>query len=223
MEKFLNRSLLIAGVSSLMSLFIGLETTQASPLCYMVDGSGQTLDLSYLCHQNATRGNAVEDRQARNGNGEEVSILGRRIDTGERNINITVELDEETLSILGRRMVSGGQITPMSRGVYSRRVSSPNALGSYTTQNTLIRRTSGLDDLSTPLKRTVGPNGLSSPFSPGSDIRNDNLIRRTGSLDAVANPVSTNISTDFPTQYVLNRAGVMEIRQSTGYVRFSRD
>ncbi len=198
MEKFLNRSLLIAGVSSLMSLFIGLETTQASPLCYMVDGSGQTLDLSYLCHQNATRGNAVEDRQARNGNGEEVSILGRR-------------------------MVSGGQITPMSRGVYSRRVSSPNALGSYTTQNTLIRRTSGLDDLSTPLKRTVGPNGLSSPFSPGSDIRNDNLIRRTGSLDAVANPVSTNISTDFPTQYVLNRAGVMEIRQSTGYVRFSRD
>ncbi|MGK7942713.1 MAG: hypothetical protein AB4062_21655 [Crocosphaera sp.] len=233
MKGFCNKSLLIAGVSSLISLFIGLETTQASPLCYIVDGSGQTLDLSYLCNQNTIGGSIENNRQASNDNEQAGAILARRIANGQTNINIKVELDQETLAILGRRIVGGGGANQTSQRFYRGGVSVP----SYGRQDSLIRRTVGLDDLSTPMKRTVGVDNLSTtpmrrtvgvdrssnPDTLGSYVRNDYLIRRTVRLDDVSNPVSTNISTSFPIQYVLNRAGVMEVRQSTGYVRISKD
>ncbi|MDJ0509044.1 MAG: hypothetical protein QNJ64_07305 [Crocosphaera sp.] len=271
MTGFLNRSLLIAGMSSLMTMFIGLETTQASPVCYMVDGSGQTIDLSSMCTQNTIRQSIGGDRPISHENGQERSFLGRRIangnSNGNGNINITIEIDPETLSTVGRRVVVGqgsNQSAPSINGaLYGGRGSIPNvvnsngalirgtSIGSYAEPEALLRRTArtvALDDLDTPIRRSIGAGTISTPrgttegvaslstvpirridgldrlstnLNSGAYSRNDYLIRRTIGLDTLSNPVSSSVSTDLPVQYILNRAGVMEIRESSGYVRLS--
>ena len=85
MKVFLQRILLIGGMSSLMNLCIGLETTVASPLCYMVDDNGQTVDFSYLCAQNAIKEDLEANRQQRNENEEPRTVLNRRIAVSEEN------------------------------------------------------------------------------------------------------------------------------------------
>ena len=60
MKVFLKKFLVVSGMSSLMGFFIGLETTVASPLCYMVNESGQTIDLSHLCSQKVIKDNVGE-------------------------------------------------------------------------------------------------------------------------------------------------------------------
>lgn len=85
MQVFLQRILLIGGISSLMNLFIGLETTVASPLCYMVDEFGQTIDLSYLCTQKVIKDDLEANRQQRNENEGQRAILNRRIAVSEEN------------------------------------------------------------------------------------------------------------------------------------------
>ena len=85
MKVFLQRILLIGGMSSLMNLFIGLDTTVASPLCYMVDDNGQTIDLSYMCAQNAIKDNLEANGQQRNENEGQRTVLNRRIAVSEEN------------------------------------------------------------------------------------------------------------------------------------------
>ena len=91
MKVFLKKFLVVSGMSSLMGFFIGLETTVASPLCYMVNESGQTIDLSHLCSQKVIKDNVGENRQQREENGGETGVLNRRIAIDEESPTRTLE------------------------------------------------------------------------------------------------------------------------------------
>ncbi len=45
----------VAGLSTVMTLFTSSGIAQATPPCYMIDQTGQTVDLSYMCNQNTAR------------------------------------------------------------------------------------------------------------------------------------------------------------------------
>ncbi|ACB51923.1 hypothetical protein cce_2575 [Crocosphaera subtropica ATCC 51142] len=66
MMTFKHKLLSVAGFSTLMSLLISSGMVQAIPLCYMVNQTGQTLDLSYMCNPtvetNQTLNNQQEER-----------------------------------------------------------------------------------------------------------------------------------------------------------------
>ncbi len=134
MQIFLQRSLLIGGISSLMNLFIGIETTVASPLCYMVDELGQTVDLSYMCVHNAIKENLEANRQQRNENEGERAILNRRIALSEEN-----------------------QSQPIQNS-RSERLNAPEFQGSDARDYYGTRRTVSLDGLSNNFSRSSASN-----------------------------------------------------------------
>ncbi len=139
MKVFFKRILLIAGISSLMNLFVCLETTIASPLCYMVDGLGQTVDLSYMCSQNTIKENLEEHRRQRNENEEERRILNRRVPVSEETTKQPIQnFRIETFNV-------------------------PNFVDSDARDYFVITRTVGLDDLSNTFSLNTS-NNISSQY-----------------------------------------------------------
>jgi hypothetical protein len=61
MKALIKKILVVGGLSTLIYLLISPSVAQANPVCYMINGSGQMIDLSHLCQPNI-RTNTTENR-----------------------------------------------------------------------------------------------------------------------------------------------------------------
>ena len=147
MGVFFRKILLIASISSFINLFVFLETTNASPLCYMIDELGQTIDLSYMCNQNTVNDNSVEDAEQRNQNGEERPILYRRTSVGEE--TVPEKTPEQPIQNVRVETLSFPSFSSFPSSYLS------NSVDSYAKDYFVIRRTVGLDDVSSNFARNT--------------------------------------------------------------------